>query len=229
MQQYCQHDTLPCHNVLYDAFEEIEVGSSFPAITLIIRRILARKGKYMSLQPPTEASERANTPRTRRRPDWQFLSGIGLMLLGSGVAFAALYFQWKHYCPTPDMHISCADLGPADTQPFVPMPPNNPFALPQLLPVLLSLPVLGTVSGLLLILVARGRLRFLLPVLLLSGIVGICGFFGTQFLLISPSNDGAFAPQTDIGGYLSLLGYAAIIFGAIITAIAASRRYRKHQ
>ena len=85
--------------------------------------------------------------------------GVGLVVLGSAVAFGSLFLQWSHDCPTLPSTISCdpSHWGPPDSGPLVPLPPGNPYALPPAwLPFVLPFPLLGLVVALLLLAAGHG-------------------------------------------------------------------------
>ncbi len=150
-----------------------------------------------------------------------FLVGIGLVLLGSAIAFAALFFQWGHDCwiPDPTTSSACSSLGTSDTSQLVPLPPSNPHSLPQYLPFVLFSPVLGVVAVALLLL-TRGRRWDLLAraALAFGGITVFCGFMGTLVTAYGLGfTDSAVVPVRvlDEGAVASLLAYAVVLVGVI--------------
>jgi hypothetical protein len=155
-----------------------------------------------------------------------FLIGIGLILLGSVVAFGALFFQWGHTCPPRGVGVSCSSWGISDRSLLVPLPPSNPYSLPQYLPFVLFSPVLGVIIVALL-LVTRGRRwdPVARAVLVFGGISVFCGFIGTLVTAYGIGfTDSAVIRVLDEGAIASLLAYAVALVGVICAFIGTPPR-----
>ncbi len=157
-----------------------------------------------------------------------FLVGIGLILLGSAIAFAALFFQWGHDCPDPATGIACSSLGTSDTSPLVPLPLSNPYALPQYLPFVLFSPVLGVIIVALLLATRSRRWDPLArTALAFGGISVFCGFIGTLVTAYGLGfTDSAVVRVRvlDEGAIVSVLSYAVVLVGVICAFVGTPPR-----
>jgi hypothetical protein len=144
--------------------------------------------------------------------------GVGLVVLGSAVAFGSLFLQWSHDCPMLPSTISCdpSHWGPPDSGPLVPLPPGNPYALPPAwLPFVLPFPVLGLAVALLLLLRGTVWRRVAVAVGVLVSICGLCST--VDIAKVTLMNDGAPLYRVlDGGGFLSLLGYGTLLLGVLL-------------
>ena len=138
------------------------------------------------------------------------LLGIGLALVGSGIAFGALFLPWDYLCPI--IVSVCADSGPQDHTTLVPISTLYTHGLwPFLLP--LPLPFLGLICALRLVFVPAPRRR---AVVVLGIVVGLCGVCSTLSMPVLDGLSWMFVPGTlhwDWGIAVSLLGYGALLVG----------------
>jgi len=150
--------------------------------------------------------------------------GIGLALVGSGIAWYALFLPWDYRCYPfdPTMPV-CVDPGRQDVSTLTPLGPHAPQVFPQLLVLLPVGLVVGLVFALLLAFVPSTRRRIAGVFLSVVGVCGVCGALGVLWLTDISWSDQPVTHQWDWGVAVYGLGYIVLLAGiAVLFRLGAS-------
>jgi hypothetical protein len=139
-----------------------------------------------------------------------WIAGTTLLLGGAGALIASYFQLWSHLAPPPDSGIDPSQLGPEDTNPYVPWESwrfSHEF--------LLGLPLAMVVIALLVWLAPWRAAHLALGALsLLAGCFSLLMLFGVPF--IWAAGDSAFHVEYDPGFYLGLVGYFGLVVGTAL-------------
>ena len=142
------------------------------------------------------------------------LLGVGLALVGCGIAFAALFLPWDYTCyPFDPTTPVCVDPGTQNVATLTPLGPHAPQVFPQLLVLLPVGLVVGLVFALLLAFVPSTRRRIAGVFLSVVGVCGVCGALGVLWLTDISWSDQPVTHQWDWGVAVFVLGCVVLLAG----------------